>query len=346
MSFTLTDLGWSSFFQSQCPDDSTETTGHPFRIAEVHRDRLTALSPDGEATLTCGPTLTTGEIAVGDWVLADETGRITRCLDRQSEIKRRAAGTSAQAQLIAANVDVLFLTSSCNADFNPARLERYLALARSAGAFPVVVLTKADLSEDPRAYARRAERLDPMLPVLTLDARDPADLAQLAAWVRPGQTAALLGSSGVGKSTLLTGLTGVAAPTRGIREDDAKGRHTTTARALRRMSNGGWLIDTPGMRALRLTDAEEGIEAVFADIEELAHTCRFSDCSHEGEPGCAVQTAIDDGSLDPKRLDRWRKLHRENARNSETLAQSRARDKDFGKMIRRVKSDLKGRKGY
>ena len=156
----------------------------------------------------------------------------------------------------------------------------------------------------------------------------------------------LTGVPGVGKSTLLTGLTGVAAPTRGIREDDAKGRHTTTARALRRMSNGGWLIDTPGMRALRLTDAEEGIEAVFADIEELAHTCRFSDCSHEGEPGCAVQTAIDDGSLDPKRLDRWRKLHRENARNSETLAQSRARDKDFGKMIRRVKSDLKGRKGY
>lgn len=342
MSFPLTDLGWSAFFERQC----TDATGTPFRIAEVHRDRLTALSPDGEVPLTCGPALTTGEIAVGDWVLADEAGRITRLLDRQSELKRRAAGTGAQAQLIAANVDVLFLTSSCNADFNPARLERYLALARSAGAFPVVVLTKADLSEDPRAYARRAERLDPMLPVLTLDARDPHDLAQLAAWVRPGQTAALLGSSGVGKSTLLTGLTGAAAPTQGIREDDAKGRHTTTARALRRMSNGGWLIDTPGMRALRLTDAEEGIEAVFGDIEELAQSCRFSDCSHEGEPGCAVQTAIAAGALDPKRLDRWRKLHRENARNSETLAQSRARDKDFGKMIRRVKSDLKGRKGY
>ncbi|WP_212524895.1 ribosome small subunit-dependent GTPase A [Actibacterium sp. MT2.3-13A] len=342
MSLSLPDLGWSSFFAGQCAD----ATGRPFRIAEVHRDRLTGLSPEGEATLICGAGLSTGDIAVGDWVLADAAGRITRLLDRRTEIKRRAAGTDAQAQLIAANVDVLFLTSSCNADFNPARLERYLALARNAGAFPVLLLTKADLSEDARDYTQRGGRLDPMLPVLTIDARNPADLAQVAAWVRPGQTAALLGSSGVGKSTLLTGLTGVEAPTQGIREDDAKGRHTTTARALRRMSNGGWLIDTPGMRALRLTDAEKGIGAVFGDIEALAQSCRFSDCSHETEPGCAVQAAIATGDLDPARLDRWRKLHRENARNSETLAQARARDKDFGKMLRRVKSDLKGRKGH
>jgi len=320
--------------------------GTPFRIAEVHRDRLTAFSPEGEARLTCGPGLRTGEIAVGDWVLADEAGRITRRLDRQTELKRRAAGTGAQAQLIAANVDVLFLTTSCNADFNLARLERYLALARSAGAFAVVVLTKADLADDPRAYARLAERLDPMLPVLALDARAPDELANLAAWVRPGQTAALLGSSGVGKTTLVTGLTGVTTPTQDIREDDAKGRHTTTARALRHMSNGGWLIDTPGMRALRLADAEAGIEAVFGDIEDLAPLCRFSDCRHEGEPGCAVQAAVEDDSLDPDRLARWRKLHRENARNSETLTQSRARDKAFGKLVRSVKSDLKGRKGY
>lgn len=346
MPLTLPDLGWSAFFSGQCTEQGADATATPFRIAEVHRDRLTALSPGGEVSLTCGPTLTTGDIAVGDWVLADDHGRVTRLLDRQTEIKRRAAGTGAQTQLIAANVDVLFLTTSCNADFNPARLERYLALARTAGAFPVVLLTKADQCVDPRSYAREVERLDPMLPAIALDARDPAELANLASWVRSGQTAALLGSSGVGKSTLLNGLTGAAAATKGIREDDAKGRHTTTARALRRMTNGGWLIDTPGMRALRLTGAEAGIEAVFADIEDLAQTCRFSDCKHEGEPGCAVQAAITAGRLDPDRLGRWRKLQRENARNSETLAQARARDKDFGKMVRDVKSSMKTRKGY
>jgi len=346
MSLTLPDLGWSVFFSGQCPGQGAEATANPFRIAEVHRDRLTALSPGGEAMLTCGPALTTGDIAVGDWVLADASGRITRRLDRQTEIKRRAAGTAAQAQLIAANVDVLFLTTSCNADFNPARLERYLALARGSGAFAVVLLTKADHCDDPRRYAREVERLDPMLPAIPLDARDPAELANLASWVRPGQTAALLGSSGVGKSTLLNGLTGAAAATRGIREEDAKGRHTTTARALRQMTNGGWLIDTPGMRALRLTGTEAGIEAVFGDIETLAQSCRFSDCTHGDEPGCAVQAAIADGTLDPARLDRWRKLLRENTRNSETLAQARARDKGFGKMVRGVKSSMKGRKGY
>lgn len=341
MSYTLTDLGWSDFFQRQLDPACTNT---PARITAVHRDRLAALAPEGETLLT--PDRPTGGFAVGDWVLTDAEARVQSLLERQTELSRRAAGTHAAGQLIAANTDVLFITSSCNADFNPARLERYLALAHQAGCYPVVVLTKADACDNPGAYRRAAEQLDPFLTVLTLDARDPAELRQMLGWVRPGQTAALAGSSGVGKTTLANGLTGRAEATQDIREDDAKGRHTTTARHLHRMVNGGWLVDTPGMRALRLTDSAEGIAEVFADLEDLARACRFSDCSHSGEPGCAISAAIASGELEEDRMHRWQKLQREDRHNSETLAESRARDKAFGKMIRSVQKARKGRKGY
>ena len=339
MLLTLQDLGWSPFFSRQTDGDPDLT---PLRIAEVHRDRLTALGADGDCSLM--PSDPAGDYAVGDWVLSDGTRAVHR-LDRQTELSRRAAGTDARVQLIAANVDTLFITTSCNADFNPARLERYLALAADAGCFPVVVLTKADLADDPRGYEREAEALQPMLTVLAIDARDAGDIGRVMDWCGKGQTAALVGSSGVGKTTLTNAMTGAAEAVQGIREDDAKGRHTTTARALRRMVNGGWLIDTPGMRALRLADAGEGIDALFADIGALAQACRFSDCQHETEPGCAVRAAIEEGRLDEDRLRRWRKLKREDARNSETIAEARARDKGFGKMIREVKRDLKTRKG-
>lgn len=341
MSYTLADLGWSDFFQAQ-RDEGCPLS--PARISAVHRDRLAALTPAGESLLI--PDRATGAFAVGDWVLAGADGRVRTLLQRRTELSRRAAGTGAAEQLIAANADVLFITSSCNADFNPARLERYLALAHQAGCYPVAVLTKADTCDDPAEYRRAAEALDPFLTVLTLDARDPGELRQMLDWVRPGQTAALAGSSGVGKTTLANGLTGRAEATQGIREDDARGRHTTTARHLHHMVNGGWLIDTPGMRALRLADAAEGIAEVFADLEELARSCRFADCSHGGEPGCAVAAAVRRGIMEEDRLHRWQKLQREDRHNSETLAESRARDKAFGKMIRSVQKARKGRKGY
>lgn len=343
MSFTYPDLGWSSFFAAQAGVDPHLV---PFRIAAVHRDRLTGLSPHSEHPLLAPAGQTTGGFAVGDWVLADDTNRITQLLDRRTELKRRAAGTDAQSQLIAANVDVLFITSSCNADFNPARLERYLALANQAGCYPVVVLTKADTCDDPRDYVTQAEALAPFLTVLPVNAHDGEDLRRVAEWCPAGQTGALLGSSGVGKTTLTNGLTGSVDATAGIREDDAKGRHTTTYRSLRRMTNGGWLIDTPGMRALRLLDAGEGVDAVFADLLELAAACRFSDCSHQGEPGCAIEAAITAGELDPDRLYRWQKLQREDRYNSETVAEARARHREFGKMIKSVQRAYKGRKGY
>ncbi|MGI9369582.1 MAG: ribosome small subunit-dependent GTPase A [Ruegeria sp.] len=341
MSYTLSDLGWSNHFAAQAMADPSHT---PYRITEVHRDRLIGFGPDGTAPLVTMDQ-STGAFAVGDWVLADDQGRITRLLERRSVLKRRAAGSGAEAQLIAANVDVLFIVSSCNADFNLARLERYLALAHQAGCYPVIVLTKADECADPQEYSARAEALATFLTVLAVDAREPDDIQQLLGWCPAGQTGALVGSSGVGKTTLTNGMTGSDDATAETREDDARGRHTTTSRSLRRMRNSGWLIDTPGMRALRLLDAQDGVDEVFSDILDLIANCRFTDCTHGVEPGCAVQAAVQAGEVDPERLKRWQKLRREDQRNSETVAETRAREKSFHKMVKSVMQEKKSRRG-
>jgi ribosome biogenesis GTPase len=247
-------------------------------------------------------------------------------------------------QLIGANLDTLAILTSCNAEFSLARLERYLALARSGGAMPLVVLTKAD-SADPEPFVAAAQKATRGGTVLHLDARAPEAVAAMAPWCGRGQTLALVGSSGVGKSTLAAGLTGQALATGGIREDDARGRHTTTSRHLLRALAGGWLMDTPGMRELRLSDAADGIAATFDDIDALAAGCRFGDCRHEGEPGCSVQAAIAEGSLDASRLKRWRKLVREDRMNSETIAESRARHRAFNRMARDAMSAKRARRG-
>ncbi|MHA3976904.1 ribosome small subunit-dependent GTPase A [Halovulum sp. GXIMD14794] len=332
----LAALGWRPHFTAQLDMDEFGTLA-PVRVLTVDRSGLTVQGETLSAHVPPLPEDRGGPATVGDWLLVEpETLRPVRLLDRFSLIARRAPGAGRERQLIAANLDTLFITTSCNQDFNPARLERYLALAREAEVTPVVVLTKADLCDDPQALARQAEALLPGLMVEVLDARDPQAAGRLSPWCGKGQTVGIVGSSGVGKSTLIGTLTGQTLATQGIREDDAKGRHTTTRRQLHRLPGGGWLLDTPGMRELQLADAAEGLAEVFADITELAATCRFNDCHHQTEPGCAVQAAIEDGTLDPARLARWRKLAAEDAHNSASLAERRARDKEFGKMVKRI----------
>jgi ribosome biogenesis GTPase len=278
-------------------------------------------------------------------VLVDPAGPVVReRLERQSLFQRRAAGTGGEIQRIAANVDTLFVVTSANRDFNVARVERYLAIAQDAGVFPVVVITKADEAESPGDFAARASALSPGLLVETLDAREPEQVEVLRPWCEEGQTIALLGSSGVGKSTLVNTLTGAHQATRDVRADDQRGRHTTTSRSMHRLPQGGWLIDTPGMRELQLVDVGEAIDEVFADIAELARQCRFADCSHAAEPGCAVQGAISTGTLDPDRLRRYLKLQAEDRRNTATLAERRARDRQFGKMVKSVMAEKRGEK--
>lgn len=336
----LTDFGWNAFFHSQLEFDDLQTT-IPVRVMAVHRGALTVAGPGLDMQMPpLTPTAGDEEsvATVGDWLLLDhETNRPLRLLQRKSLFKRQAPGTARRLQLIAANVDTLFIVSSCNADFSAARLERYLALAREADVTPVIVLTKADQTDTPEEFVRTASKLLPGVLVEAVDARDANSAACLTAWCGSGQTVALLGSSGVGKSTLANTLTGTnQIETQGIREDDAKGRHTTTARALHRLPTNGWLLDTPGIRELQLTDAKSGLEDVFADIVALAETCRFSDCGHETEPGCAVRMAIEAGTLEANRLKRWRKLVAEDARNTESLADRHARERTFGKMVKGI----------
>jgi len=332
----LAALGWRPHFTAQLDADEYAAFA-PVRVLTINRSGLTVQGADLHGHAPPVSEARGGPATVGDWLLVDpETLRPVRLLARFSLIARRAPGSDRARQLIAANVDTLFIATSCNQDFNPARLERYLALAREAGVTPVIVLTKADLSEDPHDLTRQAEALSPDLVVETLDTRDPHAAKRLAPWCGKGQTVGIVGSSGVGKSTLIGTLTGEALATQGIREDDAKGRHTTTRRQLHRLPGGGWLLDTPGMRELQLADAAEGVAEVFSDIIDLAATCRFRDCQHQTEPGCAVQAAMKDGTLDPARLARWRKLVAEDAHNSASLAERRSRDKEFGKMVKRV----------
>lgn len=328
---TLDELGWRPFFSAQM-SELGDSGSRPFRVMAVHRGKIVVAGEGG--ALDIQPGFGDGLAAedhptVGDWVLVDSaTCQITHILQRANLFKRRAPGGDQKTQLIAANVDTLFIVASCNQDFSIPRLERYLILARDVGVHPVVVLTKTDLTDKPEAFAAAARDLQPGLEVESINGKDPASAARLSRWCGMGQTVALVGSSGVGKSTLVNTLRGSdTIATQAIRTADDTGRHTTTVREMHRLDHGGWLLDTPGMRELQLTDVASGLAAVFADIVEAAEQCRFSDCAHNSEPGCAVQMAIANGVLTPARLDRWRALVAEEAYNSASPAGRRALDR-------------------
>jgi ribosome biogenesis GTPase len=291
------------------------------RVAEEQRGAYVLMSPRGRSTATVTGRLVHDSLgrddfpAVGDWVLAEVHGGgsavVQRLLERRSKISRKAPGNRTDEQVIAANVDTAFLVTSLNRDLNLRRIERYLAVIWDSGASPAILLSKADLSTDLRPLRAEVEAVAPGVAVLVTSAATGEGVADVQALVPKGQTAVFLGSSGVGKSSLLNRLLPGGGLAIGETRDDGKGRHTTTSRQMMILPSGGLVIDTPGLRELQLWDADAGIGRAFAEIDDLVARCAFSDCSHGSEPGCAVRAALDDGSLTLERLESFRKLQRE-----------------------------------
>ena len=335
----LPQLGWKPFFSEQVSADEAREC-RPARVMSVHRGMVTVAGEgleDSISSVVSAPKGPEDRPTVGDWLLIDRSSRnLVRILDRTSLFKRSAPGDDRRLQLIAANVDTLFIVTSCNQDFNVARIERYLVLAREVRVRPLVVLTKADLSPSPNTFLEAAKRLQAGLQVQLVNARDPNSVASLAAYCEVGETVALVGSSGVGKSTLVNTLKGTnSIPTQAVRESDGKGLHTTTVRQMHRLGcgpqGGGWLVDTPGMRELQMSEVASGVAEVFDDIVAISLECRFSNCTHTEEPECAVRAAIAQHTVGAARFERWRKLSTEDGVNSRNAILRRARPKKAGR---------------
>jgi ribosome biogenesis GTPase len=343
--FSLDQLGWSPIYSQQLTLDDL-TAGFPARVGGIQRNSIVVLSERGTLDVIVPPRLAGSAdapaVSVGDWLLVEhDAPRVLRVLERRSLIARMAAGLEQRIQPIAANLDTVFVVTSCNHDFNLSRLERYLAIARHAQIEPVIVITKADLCTDSDSFVTQARSVDSGVEALALNATSTEIADSLLPWLGRGQAIAFVGSSGVGKSTLVNTLLGNEAQAIGaIREDDDKGRHTTTSRQMLPLSGGAWIIDTPGMRELKIGAVESGISAVFADLEKLAQGCRFRDCSHEQAPGCALDAAVAAGRLDPRRVSSYLKLQREAERAGQSLHERRERERHFGRMLR---SSLKAR---
>ena len=351
---TLASLGWDDYFATRFIEQAA--AGHvPGRVMTQHKGAYAVLSESGrlDAAVTGKLRYEASGAAdlpvVGDWValsVRPEEGAATihGVVERRTRFSRKVAGFESDEQVVAANIDVVFLTTSLNADLNPRRLERYLTMAYESGATPVVILTKADLCDDIAAALESVEQVAFGTPVHVVSAVTKEGFDELRSYLSGNRTVALLGSSGVGKSTLINELAGEELlKVQEIREDDEKGRHTTTHRQMVVLPEGGIVVDTPGMRELQLWEASDGLTGSFQDIAEIAQACRFRDCTHAREPGCAVRAAVDAGSLKAERLASYNKLQRElmyleRKRDQRLASQETRKWKVQHKAMRRVKS--------
>ncbi|WP_374964826.1 ribosome small subunit-dependent GTPase A [Lysinibacillus sp. RS5] len=345
----LTTLGFLTYFEEQMTGFKQEAklaNCVPARVTLEHKHSYRVLAEEGEWLATIAGHYAYTSLAredfpaVGDWVLVEkmpgeEKAIIHKLFTRKSVFSRKVAGQEIQEQIVASNVDIVLLVMSLNADFNIRRLERYLVAAWDSGAKPVVVLTKADLCEDISSMMREVESVAFGVDIFVTSALSGEGLADIRALFTEGVTGALLGSSGAGKSTLTNALSGEDfMKVAGIRNDDAKGRHTTTHRELVVLPSGGCLIDTPGMRELQLWDQGDSLSSSFKDIEELSAACHYRDCTHQKEPHCAVQQAITDGVLEQSRLQSYFKLQKELAFiERKTNAQARLTEQRKWKQI-------------
>lgn len=320
---TLEELGWNDSFASHF-DQLKQPNSLPARVVREQGNHWTVWTAEQE--LSCEPT---GRLrhsaaaradlpAVGDWVAVvprhgESAGMIHAILPRRSRFSRKSAGAATEEQVVAANVDIVFLVCGLDHDYNPRRIERYLAAAYDSGASPVILLNKADVCEELDARIAEVEQIAAGAPVHAISAAENQNMDALRGHLRVGRTAALLGSSGVGKSTLINRLIGRERQrTQAVRGHDSHGRHTTTHRELILLESGGMLIDTPGMRELQLwSEDDSAVSGTFEDVERLIARCRFGDCRHETEPGCAVRAALEEGLLDPARYESYLKLQRE-----------------------------------
>lgn len=330
----MEEYGFNSFFnnawvkiykrpwkQNDAADDALDSdlSAMPARVVSDYGQKVRLITPMGEM-LANRPTahqFLEQQLAAGDWVAvhflnSNSEAVIEHILPRMTKFSRAAAGIEVKEQIVASNIDTLFLIQSLNKDFNMRRLERYLIAAWESGATPVIVLTKSDLCDDLEVKISQVEVTAPGVEIYAVSNLTGEGIEGLGKYISNGKTIALLGSSGVGKSTLVNTLTGSQVlKTQEIREDDSKGRHTTTHRELVKLPEGGLILDTPGMRTLALWEAEEGMEKMFGDIEALIKDCRFSDCKHQHEPGCAIREALRKGAIDDQKWQSWLKLQRE-----------------------------------